>query len=259
MTLAHEWHEGPADAPALVLLHGWGLHSGVWQDFLPLLRKDFRVLCIDLPGFGKNASCSAASVSEAVDALLVVAPEKAVWLGWSLGGLLALELASRHPQRVQALVMMAATPCFLQRPDWPTAMALSDFRQFRAAVEEDAVVALLHFLGLQCKGSVSMKEDLRFLKSVVKEADTPALPVLRAGLDWLEAVDARASLSRLDIPVDFLLGRHDALLPATLAQALSPAFSCTVVDGAAHLPFVSHPHACVAALHDFCCRAGVLA
>lgn len=255
--LAHEWQAGPADAPVLVLLHGWGLHSGVWRDFLPLLAEDFRVLCIDLPGFGKNVSQPVDTLAAAIDGVLEVAPAKAVWLGWSLGGLLALELAARHPQRVQALLMMAATPCFVQRGDWAVAMPADVFRQFRAAVDADATIALAHFLALQCKGSVTMKDDLRFLKALVQETEMPATQSLLAGLDWLQQTDARQRLASLKVPAGFLLGQNDALLPSALADALPRACHCTVMAGAAHLPFVSHAVQSVAVLKDFCRRAGV--
>ncbi len=257
--LAHDWHEGPADAPVLVLLHGWGLHGGVWRNFLPLLTHDFRVLCIDLPGFGKSSSQAVRSVSQTVDALRDIAPTKAIWLGWSLGGLLALALAERHPERVQALVLLAATPCFVQRADWLTAMDADVFQQFRMTVEADAGTALAHFLALQCRGSVSMKDDLRFLKSVVQEAAFPAKETLLASLDWLQETDARQQLGSLKIPVDFLLGESDALVPAALADGIPPAFSGAVIEGAAHLPFVSHPVQSAARIKDFCRLAGVLA
>lgn len=261
VTLHHVWHDAPAEAPVLVLLHGWGLHSGVWKNFIPLLQNDFRMLCIDLPGFGSSTDFPVRDFRSAVDAVLALAPEKAVWLGWSLGGLFALDIAARHPQRVQALSLFAATPCFVQRQDWPVAMATDAFASFRATVAEDDGSALLHFLALQCKGSASMKADLRFLQGLLAEAAAPSAEALLSGLDWLQSLDRRDALASLSMPLQCVLGQQDVLIPAALenaVQAMQPAASCMTVAGAAHLPFASHPEICATALKDFCRQYGLL-
>lgn len=266
--LYHEIHEGPAGAPELVLLHGWGLHSGVWKNFLPLLTPHFRVTCIDLPGFGKNVSAknTAAKNGEAVsfsgffEAALALAPPKAVWLGWSLGGLLALEMAARYPARVQALCMMAATPCFVQRADWQPAMQAIVFSDFSEALQENPLLTLESFLSLQCKGSVSMKSDIRFLHSVLEQGPNLATASLQAGLQVLARGDLRSKLADLKVPVQFLLGENDVLVPAALQRALKIInfdAAVTVLPKAAHVPFLSHPQICRDALLDFCRKSGV--
>lgn len=53
------------------------------------------------------------------EAVLQQAPDKAIWLGWSLGGLVASQIALTHPERVQALVTVASSPCFSARDEWP--------------------------------------------------------------------------------------------------------------------------------------------
>lgn len=246
-------------APQLVLLHGWGLHSGVWKNFLPWLSAYFQVTCIDLPGFGK--STGETPRLELSEAMLALLPEKAIWMGWSLGGLLALDIAARYPQRVQALSLLAATPCFVQRPDWLTAMPAEVFSDFKNALQEDAAITLQGFLALQCKGSVSMKADLRFLQSVLQAEELPERQALLAGLHCLGEMDLRAQISHLKIPLQVLLGERDVLVPAALEKplkVLNPALQVTVIAQAAHLPFVSHPQAIVAALLGFCRHAGLL-
>lgn len=52
------------------------------------------------------------------EAVLQQAPDKAIWLGWSLGGLVASQIALTHPERVQALVTVASSPCFSARDEW---------------------------------------------------------------------------------------------------------------------------------------------
>ena len=53
------------------------------------------------------------------EVVLRQAPDKAIWLGWSLGGLVASQIALTHPERVLALVTVASSPCFSARDEWP--------------------------------------------------------------------------------------------------------------------------------------------
>lgn len=243
-----------ADAPVLVLLHGWGMQSGVWETFLPWLAPHVRVRCIDLPGSGRSAAVPMpASLEALAELLLAVAPARAAWLGWSLGGLLALEMAVRFPQRVSHLLLMAATPCFVQREDWPSAMPAPEFRRFAESLRQDAAQTLKRFLALQCLGSVSAKQDLRVLQSSMTQAPTAAGESLQQGLALLGDSDRRARFAALAVPVLCLLGEQDALVPASLAADLSsllPAVQVRVVPGAAHLPFLSNAPACREAVLD---------
>lgn len=246
---------GATEAPVLVLLHGWGMHSGVWEGVLPMLTPHARVRCIDLPGFGRSAGMSMPpSLESTTDILHEVAPAQAVWMGWSLGGLVAMEMASRFPQRVSRLVLVAATPCFVQREDWPCAMPAEDFSFFADSVRQDPASALRRFLALQCQGSVSSRQDLRFLQSCIAQAPAPSGNELEQGLALLQASDRRAAFVTLSSPVLCLLGEHDALVPAGVASALlslRPSSAVRVVEGAAHVPFLSQPRACADAVLDF--------
>lgn len=259
MNLHHDFFAGPAAAPALVLLHGWGLHGGVWQDWVPQLRGHFNVTVVDLPGFGGSAGVPWPESPARLDELLLaVAPPRAVWLGWSLGGLLALGVAARCPGRVQALTMLAATPCFVQRIHWATAMPASLFSEFRKGVDGDAGRTLQRFLALQCHGSPSSRADIRFLRQVLAEVPLPSAGVLARALDVLAEADARGSLAALAVPLQFILGGNDALVPRALATALPAHAQTVVINDAAHLPFLSHAAPCRDALLAFCRRCGVV-
>ena len=261
--LHHESFAGPAAAPALVLLHGWGCHGGVWKGIVPLLREHFSVTVIDLPGFGRNTDRGwPASAAVLREALLAVAPPEALWVGWSLGGLLALQLAALQPGRIRAVSLFAASPCFVQRDDWQAAMPASSFAEFRAGLRTDATQMLLRFFALQCRGSVSQKADIRFLRQVQAAAPAPSAVTQSRALDFLEEEDARGGLAALACPLQVVLGERDALVPPALAAqlaALNPAAMVDVVGGAAHLPFVSHPLQCRDALLAFSRRAGMSA
>ena len=101
--------------PDLVLLHGWGLHSGTWDDVAPLLARRFRVHAMDLPGHGLSAALPGASFDEAAEAVAEALPRDAIVCGWSLGGLFAQRIARHHPGRVRAMALVGATPCFVEQ------------------------------------------------------------------------------------------------------------------------------------------------
>ena len=87
----------------LVLLHGWGLNAEVWHDISVRLSAHFTLHLVDLPGYGRSRGFGPLTLPQMADALLAQAPARAVWLGWSLGGLVASQLAPAHPARVAGL------------------------------------------------------------------------------------------------------------------------------------------------------------
>ncbi|MBU5567469.1 alpha/beta fold hydrolase, partial [Escherichia sp. S69_ASV_4] len=70
----------------LVLLHGWGLNAEVWRCIDEELSSHFTLHLVDLPGFGRSRGFGALSLADMAEAVLQQAPDKAIWLGWSLGG-----------------------------------------------------------------------------------------------------------------------------------------------------------------------------
>ena len=86
--------------PDLVLLHGWGMNGAVWHGIAQQLAPHYRVHLVDLPGFGNSLLADEVDYSlpwlaEQVAAIL---PQKCHLLGWSLGGLVASQLALTHPR-----------------------------------------------------------------------------------------------------------------------------------------------------------------
>ncbi|MDP2228343.1 MAG: alpha/beta fold hydrolase [Moraxellaceae bacterium] len=255
--LAHVWHESsrPA-APALVLVHGWGLDSRVWQLLLPGLREHFRVLCIDLPGHGASPwQPGDEDFRQVCVRLLAVAPAQAMWLGWSLGGLLALAIAAQYPQRVSALTLLAASPCFVAR-EAPSsaispipAMPASDFAGFAQGLAESPEKTRSRFLALCCHGGAQARADRLAVQALA--APAPATVALQAGLHWLETEDWCEAYAAMSLPLHLVLGEKDALVPATLAAwsaQVQPLAHVDVLPGAAHLPLLSHPQALLTTL-----------
>lgn len=249
-------YEGDQVEPLdMVLIHGWGMHSAVWDKVMPELVKHYRITQIELPGFGRSPMPGGEyNLDYLVEHVLKVAPEKAIWLGWSLGGSVALKVASQFPERVMSLIGCAATPCFVQAENWPHAMAKKIFDGFYSFLLEDWEGTLIRFLSLQCKGSETIKEDIRFLKETVYHHGLPATKALRCGLEVLATTDLRQELEQLVCPCAWIFGEKDNLVPLSVAadiKALNNKAEWAAIQGASHVPFVSHPELFVQALTDF--------
>ena len=230
------------DGPDLVLLHGWGLHSGVWSTVLPGLAARYRVTAIDLPGHGRSPG-RLGTLAQAAAAVLEAAPDAAHWLGWSLGGMIATAAAAQAPGRVSHLGLVASNPCFVQRPDWPAAMAPEVLAAFADGLEANFEATLTRFLSLQFRGVKGAGDTLRGLRAALA-AQPPQAASLRDGLAILRDADVRPALAAFPGPVSAVLGGLDTLVPAGVAdalRALHPRLSVVTIDGAGHAPFLTHP------------------
>lgn len=137
----------------VVLVHGWGLDSRVWDTFRGKLADIWRVVTVDLPGYGRSPwNASANSLDPMVEALAEALPKDAVWVGWSLGGLVASHVACRYPERVRGLVLIASAPRFSEAPGWGCGMATPALRAFAKALREDRLATLERFVRLVAQG-----------------------------------------------------------------------------------------------------------
>jgi pimeloyl-[acyl-carrier protein] methyl ester esterase len=238
------WHERQGSGPDLVLVHGWGLHGGIWGDLPARLAEHFRVTTLDLPGHGRSGTDgSSLSLSAFTDSVAELCPAPAIWLGWSLGGLIALNAALRHPQKVARLVLAGTTPKFVQAPDWPHAMPAEVFAGFARSVIQDYRTTLVRFLSLQVGGNESARTLLKHLRAEMFAHGEPQPEALAAGLAILEQTDLRARLPEIHVPTLVVHGSHDRLAaPAAGAYLAAHLLQARLlrVEGAGHAPFLSH-------------------
>ncbi|MDI9222216.1 pimeloyl-ACP methyl ester esterase BioH [Pantoea sp. EA-12] len=239
------WHttgEGDRD---LVLLHGWGLNAEVWQNIVPRLSPHFRLHLVDLPGFGRSQGFGPLTLADMAQQLLPQLPARAVLLGWSLGGLVASQIALTQPQRVSALVSVASSPCFTARGEWP-GIKPETLESFQQQLSNDFQRTVERFLALQTMGTENARQDARQLKEVVLSQPMPSVEVLEGGLKILHEVDLRTELPHLTLPLLRLYGALDGLVPRRIAPMLDEALPTSpsiVMEKAAHAPFISHPDA----------------
>ena len=237
----------------LVLLHGWGLHSGVWAEALPALAERFRVHAIDLPGHGHSAAAPVGSLDDAAERVAAELPAASVVCGWSLGGLVAQRVARLHPGKVRALVLVSATPCFTPRPGWRHAMKDATLDAFTAGLNRDREATLARFVRLSALHGARGREATRAFTQRLFERGAPTALALAGTLDWLRATDLRAAAPELPRTL-VIHGARDVLAPVEAGRWLAariPGAEALEFADAAHLPFFTHREPFVRALGSF--------
>ncbi|TWX58652.1 pimeloyl-ACP methyl ester esterase BioH [Colwellia hornerae] len=231
----------------LVFIHGWGLNSGVWQPSVEVLKEYFEVITVDLPGFGANLEHSLFPYTLAEIATLIQGSvaKPAVYIGWSLGGLVASEIALNFPKQVKALITVASSPCFVEQENWlgikPNVLTL-----FHRQLAEDTTKTINNFLKIQAMGSPHLRHDIKLLRELVMGFPQPTKTTLDESLKLLTTVDQRESLAQISIPFLRLYGKLDGLVPRkaiAAITALSPNSNVVIFEQASHAPFISHPEA----------------
>jgi pimeloyl-[acyl-carrier protein] methyl ester esterase len=244
--------EVQGSGPPLLLLHGWAMHAGIFAGVIALLKNEYTVHAVDLPGHGRSADLRF-EFSETLDALtryLAPLPQVAL-VGWSLGGVLASELALAHPGRVYALLCIASSPKFVADATWRFGMAQAQFERFNLDLRADWPSVVERFLALEVFGSANEKTELRWLREQVFAHGRPNPQALQAGLAMLQNIDLRARLPALAaIPTVWLGGKRDRIVPPQAIQCAAK-LSCgraEIIERATHAPFLSHPELVLAAL-----------
>ncbi|KUM42853.1 alpha/beta fold hydrolase [Pseudomonas sp. EpS/L25] len=213
----------------LILLPGWGLGSAPLEPLRDELVEQapfLDVLIEPLPTLTDTQAWFTDLEARIADG---------VWLaGWSLGGMLASEFTLRRPEGVHGLITLASNACFVARAGWQTAMARSVFTDFFEACSLDADQTLRRFTLLVAQGARDSRTLARQLQVTLPEVEPE---VVLAGLELLARLDTRAALQAFNGPQLLLFGAHDALVPASAAQALRddlPAAQIEVLEHASH-------------------------
>ncbi|NNE64275.1 MAG: alpha/beta fold hydrolase [Gammaproteobacteria bacterium] len=226
----------------IILLHGWGMNSAIFDSLGAELSKTREVVCVDLPGYG--ASGWDGSLSFAVQAGMIAQEiPRGEILGWSMGGLYALEMVRQQPDQFSRIFLASFNPCFVQRRDWSCAVKSEVFDEFARNLENGWDGTVSRFLALQMHGVENARVLIRETMSRLKTFGEPDPQALEFGLRLMKQQDMRTLLGNIGIPVKMILGGLDALVPVQLAEEIiqvNPRIEVESLASAAHAPFLSH-------------------
>ena len=243
----HVRDTGPRDAPAVVLLHGFGSSLLTWDAWSDRLSIDHRVVRIDLPGFGLTGADPTADYSDERAGIILaelmdqLGIHQATVMGNSLGGRIAWMFAVHHPDRVAKLVLISpdgfASPGFHygKKPDVPLLMRLLPYTlpefMLRPSIE-------------QAYGDPARLTD----GTLTRYRDMMLAPGVRSAILVRSASDIRSDpvplLRQIRIPTLILWGEKDNMIPfsnaADYARAM-PFATVAALAGLGHVPFEEAP------------------
>lgn len=238
----------------LVMLHGWGMHSGVWQPLIKKLSAQYMLYLVDLPGMGNSRPIEPYHLHALADEVAQVIPGVSDVLGWSLGGLVAQRIALNQPDRIRRLVLVGSTPCFVNKAGWDAGINPANFESFAQAVNSDYKATIMQFLTLQCMKADDARSTLKQLRASFNTRPTPTQTTLQRALQILLESDLRDEVANIRKPTLLIHGDRDTLAPVQAAhwmmQQLPHGF-LRVISGSAHAPFLSHSEQFIAALNQF--------
>jgi len=238
----------------LVLIHGWGMHSGVWQSLIKRLSKNYMLYVVDLPGMGQSPSIEPYQLYRLAEEVAEVIPGVSDILGWSLGGLVAQNIAVTQPDRVKKLILVGSTPCFIEKKGWQFAIRRDYFTEFSQNLETDYQRTMIKFLTLQCMRAKDARDTVKQLRQSFESKPTPSQKILREGLHILLESDLREESIKIRKPTLLIHGDRDTLAPVQAAHWMMqhlPKGVLRVISGAAHAPFLSHSEQFIEALDQF--------
>lgn len=239
------------DGPPLVLIHGLGGSWQNWQANIPALAARHRVIALDLPGFGSSEPYRGAVTVEryvdtVVELLDLLGVDRATLIGNSMGGLLTIEAAARHPQRVSAVVLVSSG-----------GIPLTSLRHRLIAIPLARVTHHVLRLRVARRAVLAVPWVRRLIAGrIVKDAGTIPGPALEAALDGLGApgfepafaaavaYDARDRAPQVACPALIVWGREDRLLHVAMGEELQrriPHSRLEVWDGIGHCPMLEAP------------------
>lgn len=238
----------------VVLLHGYLESMLVWEDFIPALYKQVRVVTLDLPGHGISVvqgDCHtmeylADVVAEAMTALGV---ERFTVVGHSMGGYVALTLTERHPDRLEGVVLLSSTP----NPD--TEAKKENRRREIALIQsgkKETLARMTPSVGFAADNRKRMQDYIADLQEMVLITEDEGIIALLNGM--MERKDQNEMLQKSAVPQLFILGRKDEYITQEVATAMvenHPQAKVVWLAESGHMGFLEEPERTAEALLDF--------
>lgn len=238
----------------VVLLHGYLESMLVWDEFIPLLYKQVRVVTLDLPGHGISVVAGeehsmeflADTVADGVRALGI---DRCTVVGHSMGGYVALALCERHPELLDGIVLLSSTP----NADTPEK---AENRRREIALVKAGRKELLSRVapaaGFAEENRARLRDAIEDLTEQVFVTEDDGIVALLNGM--IARKDRNDLLRTTSVPSLFILGRKDSYISEETAEAMiaaHPEAQVVRLEHSGHMGFLEEPEATAAAILDF--------
>ena len=242
----------------MVFVHGFGTDQTAWRDVVPAFCSDYRILLLDNAGAGRSAPEAfvqhrylalrtyAADLAEVCAAAGV---QDAVLVGHSVGAMICTLAANEHPTLAAKLVLVGASPRYLDEPGYRGGFSEQDLQAIYGAVAAGYDEWADHYA--RAAMDPGRPELAQHFASTLKQVPADhALTVLCS----IFQSDLRTELRHVKLPTLIVQARNDVAVPLEVAEYLHrsiPGSTLRVIEAAGHLPHVSAPTVVVAAMAEF--------
>ncbi len=246
--------DSQAGEKCVVLLHGYLESMLVWEDFIPYLYKEVRVITLDLPGHGISVVTGEIHTMDFLadtiaDALKALGIEKCTLVGHSMGGYVALAFCERHSEMLDGLVLFSSTP----NPDTPE-KAENRRREIALvkAGKKDMLARVAPAAGFAEQNRTRMRDYIEDLTEQVFITEDEGIVTLLNGM--IARRDQNEMLRRSPVPQLFILGKKDNYIPPEAAEKIiaeHPQAKVVWLENSGHMGFLEEPEAAARAILDF--------
>lgn len=217
------------------------MNQHCWDAVGALLHTKYRLHTVELPGHGAciGVAWSLNRPKEFIQDLLTRVPDNALWVGWSLGGLIAQMAATQFPQQITRILCVSMGARFVSDTAWDAVLpsGLRKMRKEMCIHPDECMQAFIQQQYQHCSPEQQSELDAMIRCPYILEE-------LLAGLSWLQSADYRAALSDYPGQVSFLAGEEDSIYPVLAVRnsaALCRQGDCEIIPQAGHALPVSHP------------------
>jgi len=225
-----------------LLFTGWGSTCDVWKPIIPALCERYQVNCHAPAWVEENTmKSSMQDFDQYVDELALSLEEPVDVVAWSMGGLLAIALANKFPEKVKKICFISSVPTFVSNDDENAGIDFEWFQNFRQQYHHQSIKTLKRFITMQVQGDNFAKATLNQLKSI-SSFECYDLIECGFGLDLLSKLNLKKELVSLKQEICFIHGCEDVVVNVQAAQhaALIADAPIYLIEQAAHVPHLSH-------------------
>lgn len=246
--------DSQTDGKCVVLLHGYLESLLVWEDFVPYLYKEVRVVTLDLPGHGISVVTGTVHTMEfladtVAEALKSLGIGRCTLVGHSMGGYVALAFCERHPEMLDGLVLLSSTP----NPDTPEK---AENRRREIAVvqagKKDMLAHVAPAAGFAEQNRTRMQDAIEDLTEQVFITEDEGIVALLGGM--IARKDQNGMLRTSKVPQLFILGKKDNYIPFETAEKMvaeHPQAKVVWLENSGHMGFLEEPETTANAILGF--------
>lgn len=215
----------------LFFIHGWATNGQIWQDLFQSPYTHY----YNAPQYPDFTHIS----HTFLNLYRHMKQQRITLVGWSLGGMLSLQLAHRFPEHIGKVILISSTACFTSRENYPAGLSPAIVKQLAKRLRQDYRQTQVDFYKLMFSAREKEAEQ-SFLTALAPLMCEVPMAALTAGLDYLLATDLRELLPHITVPCHIIHGSADEICPLAAGEYLSehlPQAVLHILPNAGHIPF----------------------